>query len=196
MEDLPPDAVLFESRSEWRKWLERNAASNSGIWVVTNKKNSGLPRLEYEEIVQEALCFGWIDSKPRKLDEVRSMLWCAPRKAGSGWSKKNKLRAERLISEGLMADIGLQKIEQSKADGSWFALDDVENLVIDTDLATEFSRYNRAASYFAAFPRFTQRAILEWISQAKKPETRAKRIEETARLAANNERANQWRKSG
>jgi uncharacterized protein YdeI (YjbR/CyaY-like superfamily) len=123
------------------------------------------------------------------------MLWFAPRKAGTGWSRLNKARASRAIDAGLMSEAGLARIAQAQRDGSWTKLDAVEALEIPPDLAAAFASHRPAAENFAAFPRFTKRAILEWIGSAKTAPTRAKRIAETATLAARNERANQWRKA-
>ena len=137
--------------------------------------------------------FGWIDSKPNKLDDERSILWMAPRKPAAKWSRLNKERVEKLINAGLMAPVGLVKIEDAKKDGSWYALDRVEALKIPADLDQAFAANETARQYFETFPRSVKRGILEWIASAKKPETRAGRIEETVRLAAENKRANQWR---
>ncbi|MCB0153188.1 MAG: YdeI/OmpD-associated family protein [Anaerolineae bacterium] len=185
--------VQIESRAEWRAWLEKNHSQPAGIWLVTFKKHCGEKYVSYDDIVEEALCFGWVDSLPRKLDADRSMLWLAPRKAGSNWSKLNKERVERMLAAGLMTPAGLAKIEGAKADGSWQALDAVEALEIPPDLADALAAYDAAGANFEAFPRSAKRGILEWISNAKRPETRAKRIAETARLAQDNIRANQWR---
>ena len=144
-------------------------------------------------MVEEALCFGWIDSKPNKLDDERSMLWFAPRKAGTGWSKINQERVERMVTAGRMAPAGLVRVEAAKQDGSWYALDAVEALEVPQDLRAALAANEMAQRNFVAFPRSVKRGILEWIANAKKPETRAKRVEETARLAAENIRANQWR---
>ena len=163
------------------------------MWLVTYRKTSGKKHLSYEESVEEALCFGWVDSKPGKLDDERSMLYFAPRKPRSGWSKPNKERVERLLAAGLMAAAGLAKVEAAKQDGSWTMLDAVENLEMPDDLARALKAFANARTHWDAFPRSVKRGILEWITQAKKPETRARRVEETARLAAENKRANQWR---
>jgi len=189
----PPNSVHPKSRAEWRKWLEENQARKEGVWLISYKKDTGKPRFDYDESVEEALCFGWIDSKPAKLDEERSMLWFAPRKAKTNWSKLNKDRVEKMIKAGLMAPAGLAKVEAAKKDGSWNALDGVEALEIPPDLAKAFSKNKKAKEYFDAFPRSVKRGILEWILNAKRPETRAKRIEETVSLAEKNIRANQWR---
>ena len=193
--DPPPNSVHPTSREEWRSWLEADANRTEGIWLISYKKSSGKPRFDHPEAVEEALCFGWIDSKPARLDEERSMIWFAPRKPGTGWSRINKDRIERLIAAGKMSRAGLEKIEAAKKDGSWFALDAVEDLEIPEDLAEALADHPPAAEYFDGFPRSVKRAILEWISAAKKPETRTGRIEETARLAAENKRANQWRQA-
>ncbi|MBI5959696.1 MAG: YdeI/OmpD-associated family protein [Chloroflexi bacterium] len=193
MTELPANSIHPLSRQEWREWLIQNHEREEGIWLVTYKKASGKPRLDYEEAVEEALCVGWIDSKGGKLDDERTMLWIAPRKTGSGWSRPNKERLERLIAAGLMLPAGLAKIEAAKQDGSWSKLDGVENLEVPPDLQTGLDANPTARDYFEAFPRSVKRAILEWIVNARRPETRAKRIEETVRLAAENIRANQWR---
>lgn len=189
----PSNSVHPKSRAEWRRWLEKNHTRTEGVWLVTYKKSAGKPRFEYGESVEEALCFGWIDSKPAKLDEERSMLWFAPRKARTGWSKLNKERVERLIAAGLMAPAGLTKVDAAKKDGSWNALDAVEALEIPSDLAKAFSKNEPARGHFEAFPKSVKRGILEWILNAKRPETRVKRIEETVAQAEKNIRANQWR---
>jgi uncharacterized protein YdeI (YjbR/CyaY-like superfamily) len=182
-----------ETRDEWRDWLEQNHATVSGVWLVTFKKNSGQPYFSYGESVEEALCFGWVDSVGGKVDELRSMLYFAPRKAKSGWAKPNKERIVRLLEAGLMQPAGLAKIEAAKLDGSWTLLDAVEALEVPYDLEKALKEFPNATANFAAFPKSARRGILEWIVQAKRPETRAKRIEETARLANENIRANQWK---
>lgn len=185
-------AILFTTRKAWRDWLIKHHTQADGIFVVSYKKATGKPAMTYDEMVEEALCFGWIDSKPQKLDDERTMLWFAPRKGKSGWSKPNKVRIAAMLKAGLMMPAGLAKIEAAKKDGSWTALDAVEELVMPPDLKAALATYAQASANFAAFPRSAKRGILEWISLAKRPETRAKRIEETARLAQDNVRANQW----
>jgi uncharacterized protein YdeI (YjbR/CyaY-like superfamily) len=188
------DRFHAKSRPEWRAWLEKNHLTSPGVWLVTYKKEAGKPRIDYNEAVEELLCFGWVDSKPAKLDEERSMLLCTPRKPTSAWSKPNKDRVERLIAAGLMTPRGLELVELAKKNGRWDVLNEVEALVVPPDLAARLEVYPSARENFEAFPRSVKRGILEWIIQAKKPETRQKRIEETASLAAKNLRANQWKK--
>jgi uncharacterized protein YdeI (YjbR/CyaY-like superfamily) len=192
MVEAPDNSVHPLTRAAWRTWLKKHHARDEGVWFISYKKSANQPSVSYDDAVEEALCFGWVDSKGRKLDEQRSMLWFAPRKAGSGWSAPNKARVAKMIEAGLMAPAGLAKIEAAKADGSWAALDAVEALQVPPDLAQALKKLPKAAANFEAFPRSAKRGILEWISNAKRAETRAARVAETASLAARNERANQW----
>jgi uncharacterized protein YdeI (YjbR/CyaY-like superfamily) len=189
----PHNSILAHDRAEWRAWLHAHHARDEGVWLITYKKASGKPHLPYNDAVEEALCFGWVDSKPGKLDAERSMLYFAPRKTSTGWSRLNKQRVERLLAAGLMMPAGLAKVEQAQRDGSWVRLDAVEALEIPEDLAHALAAHPNASDHFEAFPRSVKRGILEWILNAKRPATRRARIEQTASLAAKNERANQWR---
>ena len=184
--------VQMQSRAEWRTWLESHHASSEGVWLVTFKKATGLPRLSYDEIVEELLCFGWVDSLPRTLDAKRSMLLCTPRKPKSGWSKLNKERVAKLERAGLIQAAGERAIQQAKENGAWERLDEASALIVPDDLNDAFAEFPAAQANFLAFPPGVRRGILEWIAGAKKPETRAKRIHETASLANENVRANQW----
>ena len=186
MEDAP--SVHAEDRAAWRAWLEANHATERGVWLISWRRGHG-PRVDYEDAVEEALCFGWIDSQGGNLDERRSRQYFAPRKPGSGWAATNKERVERLIAEGRMAPAGLAAIERAKANGSWTLLDDVEQGVIPDDLAHALGAYPPAAATFDAFPKSARRAMLEWVAQAKRPETRARRVVEIAERAATGERA-------
>jgi len=143
-------------------------------------------------VVEEAIACGWIDSVPKKLDDQRWMLWIAPRQPGSTWSRLSKERAERMQKAGRMTEAGRAAIDRAKDDESWTALDDVEKLIVPSDLAEAFETYTDARAHWDAFPRSVRRGILEWIQSAKRPATRRKRMEETARRAQENERANQW----
>lgn len=185
--------VEVESRAQLRAWLTSNHERTESVWLVSYKKAAGKRYLPYDAIVEEALCFGWIDSLPRKLDEMRSMLLLSPRKPGSAWSKANKERVERMIVAGLMTPAGLRKVDTAKQDGAWDMLNDVVAMVVPNDLTDALEATPSAQQCFDAFPPSSKRAILEWIKQAKRPETRARRINETARLAAKNIRANHYR---
>ena len=193
MTQPPPSSVEVTSRAAWREWLQTHHTEPGGVWLITYKKASGKPSPSYRDTVEEALCFGWIDSLGRKLDDERTMLYFAPRKARSGWSRVNKEHIERLAAAGQMTAAGLAKIDAAKRDGSWTALDAVERLELPPDLLTAFDEHPGAAANFAAFPRSAKRGILEWLANAKRPDTRARRVLETATLAAQNKRANSWR---
>lgn len=184
--------VEVESAAQLRQWLKRQYAARESIWLVTWKKPD--PRyVAYDAIVEEALCFGYVDSLPRKLDDKRSMLLLTPRKAKSACSKLNKQRVEKLMAEGRVEPAGLAVVEAAKKSGTWDKLNDVEQLTVPDDLAAALKKNKQAVKYFEAFPRSVKRAILEWILNAKRPETRAARIAETVAKAETNIRANQWR---
>jgi uncharacterized protein YdeI (YjbR/CyaY-like superfamily) len=191
MVETPPNSVHPHALADWRAWLEVNHTRAEGVWLIYYKPASGKSTFSYEETVEEALCYGWIDGQTKTLDPERTMQWFAPRRPGSVWAKSNKERVERLIAGGRMTPAGLAKIEAAKADGSWALLDSVDRLEVPDDLAAAFDNYPDARAHFDAFPRSTKHMILGWIATAKRPETRAKRIAETARLAQENVRANQ-----
>lgn len=186
------ERLHFESAEEWRAWLRANHRQTDGVWFVSWRRHTGKPAVSYEDAVCEALCWGWIDSVVRTLDDDRRMLWMAPRRAGSVWSKPNKERVERLERQRRMTAAGRRAVETARANGMWTALDDADNEVIPDDLAAAFARHEGSAENFAAFPGSVRRGVLGWIGLAKRPETRAKRIEETATRAARNERPGQW----
>ena len=188
------DDVQPATRDQWRAWLAAHHADCPGVWCVFLKASAGGPDVSYDEAVEEAICFGWVDSLPRRLDEARHKLLFTPRKPKSGWSRPNKLRVERAMEAGLMTPAGLAVIEAAKRDGSWSMLDDVEAGVVPADLAAALDGRPPARANFDAFPRSVRRGILEWIAQAKRDVTRQKRVAETAELARENERANQWRR--
>lgn len=184
----------FEPRNlyEWRNWLSSNHQQKEGIWLVLYKKESRLPTVTVNDVIDEALCFGWVDSLPNKIDEQRFKLFISPRNPKSNWSAVNKNKVAKLINEGRMHSSGLVMVELAKKSGTWDALNDVENGLIPEDLKIAFESFSNAAVNFENFPKSVKRGILETILNAKRPETRAKRIEETARLAAENKRAFQF----
>jgi uncharacterized protein YdeI (YjbR/CyaY-like superfamily) len=185
-------SIEVTSVAEWRKWLSAHHTQKQGIWLVRYKKPD--PRhVSWSDAVDEALCLGWIDSQPRKLDDTRSMLLITPRNPKSAWSGINKEKVEKLITEGRMAPAGVRMVEEAKASGTWDKLVAVEKMEMPPDLVKAFASAKKAKQNFDAFPPSTKRGILDWISQAKRPETRAARIEETVTKAKDNIRANQWR---
>jgi uncharacterized protein YdeI (YjbR/CyaY-like superfamily) len=185
--------VAVESRAQWRAWLLEHHASSPGIWLSRWKKGSGRPQVSYDDVVEEALCFGWIDSQPRSVDDLRSLIRVSPRSPRSSWSAANKARVERLTAAGLMHPAGLAVVEAAKASGTWFALDQVEQLAEPPDLAARLNADPDARGEWDAFPRSARRAILEWLGTAKTEATRAKRLERIVADARLGLRANQWR---
>lgn len=180
-------------QSDWRDWLEQNHQSEKSVWLIIYKKESGTPSVYYSDAVDEAICFGWIDSKPNKRDEESYYQFFAKRNPKSNWSKVNKEKVAKLLAKGLIAPAGLEAIETAKQNGTWTALDQVEEMAIPEDLQKAFAENQTAFSNFDKFPRSSKRNILEWIMNAKRPETRQARIDETVRLATDNIKANHYR---
>lgn len=185
------ERVLIETIDQWADWLEANHERDHGVWLVSWKSTTGKPSIGYVDAVIEALRFGWVDSKGSRLDDDRSMLWFSPRRQGSGWARTNKLRIDVLEREGRMAPAGRKVVEAAKADGTWQLLDAVEDLIVPDDLMAAFAANPGSSDHWEAFPRSVRRSILVWIVQAKKEETRDRRVNETATMAARGERANQ-----
>lgn len=192
--ELKDGIKTFYAKDEnaWRKWLEENHSKEVSVWLLIYKKQSDTPSIYYDEAVNQALCFGWIDSKANKKDEKSYYQFFAKRNPKSNWSKINKGKVEKLIAQGLMAVAGFAAIETAKQNGTWTALDEVDNSIIPGDLQKEFDKNQTAFKNFEAFPRSSKKGILEWILNAKKPETRQKRIAETVELAAKNIKANHY----
>lgn len=182
----PLEVSMFyaRDRNAWRAWLEQNHASEpDGVWLVYYKPHTGKPTIGYDDSVEEALCFGWVDSLIRKLDENRYARKFTPRKEDSNWSESNRQRVERLIEQDLMTEVGLALVASAKASGRWE--EDPRPQVSDRP-APEFRdalAANRAAAHF--FDGLTlsqQRQFSLWINGAKKPETRARRVSESVAL--------------
>lgn len=183
-----------KNRIAWRKWLEKNHITKENVWLIMYRKESGVPSVNYADAVEEALCFGWIDSVKNKRDEESSCQYFSKRKPKSVWSKLNKQRVEKLSKLNLIYPAGKAMIDLAKKSGTWSALDEVENLIMPDDLKKAFVKNKIACNYFEAFPPSSKKIILYWISSAKQPETRMKRIKETVILAAKNIRANHYTK--
>jgi uncharacterized protein YdeI (YjbR/CyaY-like superfamily) len=170
-----------------------NHQSEKSVWFIIHHKDSDRKSVYYEEAVEEAICFGWIDSIAHKRDEESKHQFFAQRKPKSNWSKANRERAEKMMRQGLMTTAGQKLIDQAKKTGAWEALVDVQNSVIPNDLQQRLNKNKTALKNFLAFPPSSKRIILEWILNAKKDETRQKRIAETVRLAAEGIKANHYR---
>jgi uncharacterized protein YdeI (YjbR/CyaY-like superfamily) len=181
------------TRRAWRKWLAKHHATRPGVWLVLDKAASGHQKLAYDSVVEEALCFGWIDGKALTIDDDQFRVLYKPRNPKSGWSAINKQRVSRLIAAGLMAPAGLAKIAEAKRNGAWSSLDAAESLTVPDDLGAALRANKRAAANYDTFAPSSKKLILTWIASAKRPETRAKRIAETVTLAAKGIRANHYR---
>jgi uncharacterized protein YdeI (YjbR/CyaY-like superfamily) len=179
-----------ESISEWREWLARHHADRDGAWLAGWKRASGKPSLDYGELVEEALCFGWIDSVLNTLEDGRQAQLMTPRRRGSGWSTSNKERVERLLTDGRMTDAGLRVIEAAKADGSWSMQDAAEALIEPPELRTALDARPEARRNWDAFPKSPRRALIWWVMSAKRPETRERRVMTIVEEAAQGRRAN------
>lgn len=181
-----------KNRRDWRKWLKKNHQTHQSIWLIYYKKQSNVPSISYSDAVDEALCFGWIDSTKKTRDAESYIQFFCKRKANSVWSKINKEKIARLSAEGLMEAAGLASIERAKENGSWSIMDDVEELIIPKDLSTAFKKHPGAKAYFEGLSKSMKKQLLHWVTMAKRAETREKRIKELASLAAIQQKPKQF----
>lgn len=173
-----------KSRAEWRKWLEKNHRSKQSVWLIYYKSASKVPSLSWSDAVEEALCFGWIDSTKKTIDEKSYMQYFSKRKANSNWSKINKEKVAELIEQEQMTKAGFESIARAKENGSWNFLDTIEALIVPEDLKEALAKHNTASDYFEALSKSQKKILLHWVVSAKRAETRQKRIEEIATNAA------------
>jgi uncharacterized protein YdeI (YjbR/CyaY-like superfamily) len=185
------ERVHAPDRQAFRAWLAEHHATSPGIWLVFNKKSSGKASISYNDAVEEALCFGWIDSTMNPIDDASYMQLFTPRKPKSGWARTNKERVERLIAQKLMMPAGFASIELAKKNGSWAALDSVEAMEMPADLKKALKANAGAQKGFESFSPSGQKQLLYWLNMAKREETRARRIAEivAGALAGRNPRA-------
>jgi uncharacterized protein YdeI (YjbR/CyaY-like superfamily) len=175
---------------EWREWLSANAAAERSVWLVIHNKTSGRVNFEMPELVEQALCFGWIDAKAIRRDGQSRYQQFTRRNPRSTWSRINRDRIEKLTAAGLMTPAGQTLVDQAKQSGAWDCLAEAQAGIISADLQAALDRCEPAARHFAAFPPSSQVRILSWIAGAKRPETRRSRITETVTQATTNHRAN------
>lgn len=174
--DLP--VLAFSSEKAWEAWLAQQDMSSKGLWVKLAKKGSGLDSVTYAEAVEVALCYGWIDGQANRLDDDYYLQRFTPRRARSKWSKINRGRAEKLIASGAIKAAGLKEVERARADGRWDAAYDAPSTAtIPDDLRVELEKNDKVRSSFASLNATNRYAILHRIQDAKRPETRARRIE-------------------
>jgi uncharacterized protein YdeI (YjbR/CyaY-like superfamily) len=177
--------VQPKSRSAWRAWLEKHHDSSPGVWLVFAKKHTGLPTVGYEEAVEEALCFGWIDSLLKSIDTRFHMQMFTPRKAKSAWSATNKARLAKLMKAGLMAPAGLAAVELAKKSGAWSTYADVDKMTIPPDLQRALDANPDAKKHWPTYTPSAQRSFLHMVNNAKRPETREKYVRRVIDLVAN-----------
>ncbi|CAN5391346.1 YdeI/OmpD-associated family protein [soil metagenome] len=186
------EICVAKTPGEWRKWLQKNSEEKDSVWLIIYKKQSGIKSVYYPEAVDEALCFGWIDSKANRRDADSYYQYFSKRNAKSKWSNLNKTKVKMLIKEKRMQPQGMKMIEIAKETGTWTALDKVEKIYLPKELADQFKKDRIAFEYWKKFPPSAKKAILQWIDNARKPETRMNRILETITKAHDNIRANQY----
>ena len=184
------DAERIEpaTAAAWGEWLAEHHARGNGVWLVSARRDAD-KAFSYEESVLEALRFGWVDSTQRPVDERRSMMWFAPRRPQSLWTRPNRERIARLQAEGRLEPAGRAAVEAARAKGNWDLLEPAEDGIVPDDLAAAFGRHPGSREQFESFSTSVRKAILSWIITAKRPETRADRIERTASKAARGERS-------
>ena len=176
------------NRLAWRDWLKQNHEKESAVWLIIYKKGSELPNLSWSEAVDEALCFGWIDSTKRPIDSEKYKQYFTKRKAKSPWSKINKEKVKKLVESGQMTEAGLRPINKAKQDGSWTMADGAENLEIPSDLEEQLNQNPGSLDFFNSLSKSARKSMLHWVGFAKRPETRKKRIGEIVKAAAKREK--------
>lgn len=187
------DSYCPKNKEEWRNWLKRNHLKRDSIWLIFYRKDSSNPNLNWSEAVDEALCFGWIDSTKKSIDDERYMQYFCKRKPKSNWSKINKDKVKILIEQGLMEEAGSKSVEIAKENGSWSFLDEVEALVIPEDLKEEFGNHKGSMEYFDSLSKSAKKILLYWVVSAKRKGTRRKRILEIAENASQKLKPKQFR---
>lgn len=173
-----------KSQKEWRKWLAKNHEQKQAVWLVYYKASSNVPSLTWSEAVDEAICFGWIDSTKKTIDEQRYMQYFSKRKPTSTWSKINKDKVDQLLKQNKIKAAGLKSIEVAKQNGNWSLMDDVENLVIPPDLNSALMQHKGALDFFQRQSKSIKKGMLHHVVVAKRQETRQKRIDEIVLAAS------------
>ena len=190
-----PEIELFypETKQHWRKWLTENHRRKDAVWLIFYNKKSTRPTISWSDAVDEALCFGWIDSKAETLDAESHRHYFCKRKPNSTWSKINKQKIETLTGKGLMTKAGFDVIERAKQNGSWTILDEVEELIIPSELEKAFEKFENSGDYFSSISKSKKKVLLQWIALARTETTRQKRIFEIAESASQEQQPKQFR---
>jgi uncharacterized protein YdeI (YjbR/CyaY-like superfamily) len=192
MQEKEIETFCPASPEDWRQWLTENHSVKQSVWLVYHKKKSNNPSLSWSQAVDEALCFGWIDSTKRPIDEDTFMQFFCRRKPKSIWSKINKDKVQQLIADGLMMQAGYESIETAKQNGSWTIMDGIDELKIPKDLEKAFKTQRGSKQFFLSLSKSVRKSILQWLVLAKRPETRQNRINEIAELAAQKQKPKQF----
>ena len=190
---IEADTFCPLDKQDWRNWLELNHEKVDAIWIIFFKKKSPNFNLSWSESVDEALCYGWIDSTKKTIDDEKFKQYFSKRKEKSNWSKVNKRKVEQLVENGLMKQAGIKSIEIAKENGSWTLLDPVEDLITPEDLTKEFMKYQGAQNFYDNLSNSAKKILLYWVYSAKRAETRQKRVTEIAENAGSNLKPKQFR---
>lgn len=187
------DEYYPKTKQHLRKWLEKNHLIKNAVWFIFYKKHTGKPTVNWSDAVDEALCFGWIDSKAETIDKDTYRQYFCKRKPNSTWSKINKQKIETLTAKGLMTQVGFDVIEIAKQNGSWTILDEAEELIIPQELEEAFEKFENSKDYFSSLSKSKKKILLHWIALAKTEATRQKRILEIAENASQKQQPQQFR---
>lgn len=182
-----------DNQQDWRKWLELNHKEKDAVWLIFYRKKSPNYNLSWSDSVDEALCFGWIDSVKKTIDKEKYRQYFSKRRTKSNWSKVNKDKVKTLIEQGLMREAGYKSIAIAKENGSWTFLDAVEALIVPEDLKREFENHKGSMEYFESLSKSAKKILLYWVVSAKRKETRQKRVLEIAVNASENLKPKQFR---
>ena len=183
--------IYAKDRDAWWTWLKENHSTQQSVWLIYDKGST--KKLTYDDIVEVALCFGWVDSRPGKVDDNRTKLYISRRKPKSAWSKSNKIRVAKLIKQKLMQPSGLAAIKIAKSNGAWDALNNSDNFIVPLEMVELFKINKKAEENYNSFSPSSKRIILEWIYAAKQDVTKMNRIKQTVELAEQGIKANHYR---
>jgi len=192
MEKNEVEMLYPKNREEWRNWLVKNHIKKPSVWLIQYKKSANMPTISWSDAVEEALCFGWIDSVRKSIDAERFIQFFTKRKPKSAWSKINKAKILHLTEAGLMTQAGQESVNRAKENGSWIILDEVEELLVPEELEQAFKENLEAKMFFSSLSKSVRKAILQWIAFAKRPETKSKRIAEVVELASQKKKPKQF----
>ncbi|MFD1552672.1 hypothetical protein DNU06_09100 [Putridiphycobacter roseus] len=181
-----------KSQAEWREWLVENHHSSQSVWLVYYRTSAKTPSLTWSEAVDEALCFGWIDSTKKTIDKERYMQYFSKRKPKSAWSKVNKDKVDELVKNKLMKKAGMDCILKAKENGAWVSMDDVENLIVPQALSDALNKMEGAMAFFESLSKSNKKILLHWVIVAKRQETKEKRITEIVIAAGEGEKPKQF----